>query len=97
MRSLVTSSLSASQVSVLNIDPKWNEEAQEQPAIRKLLAGDILLFCTDGLTSEVDPAVYLNLFGGTGEAPDSIAWACLGAALGAGGRDNVTVAAITVK
>ena len=100
MRSLVTSSLTATQGGVLNVDPKWNEDSDEQPAFRQLGPGDTLLFCSDGLTGEIDPTVYVGLLDGAEErsdSPDALAVFCAGAALQAGGRDNVTVTVVKVE
>ena len=48
MRSVVTSSLSASPKGHLRVDPKWNETLDQQPAFRDLLPGDC---CCSALTA----------------------------------------------
>jgi protein phosphatase len=55
MRAVVTSSLGASANNRLCVDPKWDEMAPLQSAFRNLLPDDRLLFCSDGLSSELEP------------------------------------------
>jgi protein phosphatase len=56
----------------------------------RLLDGDKLLLCTDGLTDMVDDAVIAQVLGG-GMSSSEMCGALVDLALGGGGRDNVTV------
>lgn len=56
-------------------------------------AGERFLLCTDGLTNEVDEDEIARLLV-DGDDPQAIADALVVAALGAGGRDNVTVVVV---
>jgi protein phosphatase len=55
--------------------------------------GDVIMLCTDGLTDLVDEEAIASLLGGN---PPHPACALVDAALNAGGRDNVTVATISL-
>ena len=75
----------------------WTRRAVA-PEVRVLALepGDVLLLCTDGLTRELPDAalgVLLRRGGSLAERGESL----LGAALGAGGRDNVTVLLLEVQ
>ncbi len=60
-----------------------------------VIAGDRLVICSDGLTTEVtDPLITATLL--SVEDPQEAARALVGAALDAGGRDNVTVVVVDV-
>lgn len=59
-----------------------------------LRAGDVLLLCSDGLSSEVGDDVIGELLGAAD--PAAAARALVDAALAAGGHDNVTVVVIAV-
>jgi serine/threonine protein phosphatase PrpC len=95
MRSVVTSSLGALRNNQLMVDPKWNEGSSTQPAFRALSRGDLLLFCSDGM-SEVTAADLVALVARYRSTPEALARACVAAAVEAGGKDNITVAAIAV-
>jgi protein phosphatase len=97
MRSVVTSSLSASPKGRLRVDPKWDKTADQQPAFRDLLPGDLLLFCSDGLSSEVPLEVLRSMTSDPEAEASVIVQALVGAALEAGGKDNVTVAVVRVN
>ena len=56
-----------------------------------------MLFCTDGLSSEVPLEVLRSLTNDTEAEAKCIAQALVGAALEAGGKDNVTVAVVRVN
>ncbi|RIJ77486.1 serine/threonine-protein phosphatase [Nakamurella silvestris] len=56
-------------------------------------AGDRLMMCSDGLTSEIDDVEIARLAGGEAE-PCTIAQNLVDAAVDAGGRDNVTVVVV---
>jgi PPM family protein phosphatase len=58
----------------------------------ELRSGDVLLLCTDGLMKHVSDAEIAELLGTTTSASEA-ASALIGAALEAGGSDNVTVVA----
>lgn len=96
MKSVVTSSIGASPLSRLHVDPKWAETAVEQPAFRQLQSGDLLLFCTDGLTSEVGVEELKEIIHDCDGSVDAMVRACVAAALQRGGSDNVTVAMFAV-
>jgi protein phosphatase len=59
----------------------------------KLLEGDLLLLCSDGLSNEVDPReiAFELLYG----EPDTAALRCLTIALDRGASDNVTVVVVS--
>jgi len=96
MRSVVTSSLGAGRSSRLNVDPKWRDAANEQPAVRSVSPRDVLLFCTDGLSCEVSLDGLTSLVAQHRSDPDALVRACLDAALAKGARDNITVAVVQV-
>ena len=83
---------------MLDVDPKWIDGADEQPAFRKIAAGDTLLLCSDGLNREIDPSDLVTIVyeSDPKHSPECIAWACAGAALQAGGQDNITVVVLTI-
>ena len=58
--------------------------------------GDLFLLCSDGLSRELpDPAIAL-LLGRYAPAPEACNGALIGAALSAGGRDNVTCITVAI-
>jgi protein phosphatase len=71
-----------------------NSEAEVWPVISELelRSGDTLLLCTDGLMKHVRDPEIAELLGAAGSARDAAA-GLVGAALQAGGSDNVTVVA----
>ena len=56
----------------------------------ELQTGDSVLFCSDGLSSEIDDNEIARLFAGV-EDPQAACERLVEAALSAGGRDNITV------
>jgi serine/threonine protein phosphatase PrpC len=59
----------------------------------ELKPGDSILLCSDGLSSELDDDEIARLFAGVAD-PQAACEMLVEAALGAGGRDNVTVIAL---
>lgn len=59
----------------------------------ELKQGDSVLLCSDGLSSEIDDDEIARLFAGVAD-PQAACEMLVEAALGAGGRDNVTVIAL---
>lgn len=59
------------------------------------LAGTRFLVCSDGLTRELTNSTIAVLLG-VGASPEDTARSLISAAVGAGGRDNVTVAVVDV-
>src|SRR5262249_53346702 len=59
----------------------------------ELKQGDSVLLCSDGLSSEIDDDEIARLFAGIAD-PQAACEMLVEAALGAGGRDNVTVIAL---
>jgi serine/threonine protein phosphatase PrpC len=72
-----------------------NHESEIWPAISslKLVAGDTLLLCTDGLTKHVADAQIAQLIAEAGSAKTACA-SLIEAALSGGGSDNVTVVVV---
>ena len=66
---------------------------QPDITIRMLEAGDALLLCSDGLTTEVDDATIAGLLAGSPD-PQTACDRLVEAALENGGSDNVTVVAL---
>ena len=61
-------------------------------AAQSVLAGDVFVLCTDGLTDALDDGRLLEM--AKGVSPDRLADVLTEAALDAGGEDNITVAVI---
>lgn len=59
-------------------------------------AGDRLMICSDGVTSELDADQIAELTAAAGSSPQHIAESLVSLALAAGGRDNVTVVVVDV-
>ena len=59
-----------------------------------MIAGDRLMICSDGLSGMIDDVRISDLLS-TGSVEEAV-WALVEAANGAGGHDNVTVAAVDV-
>ena len=60
----------------------------------RLLDGDRLMICSDGLSGMIDDELIANLLS-NGTVEESV-WALVEAANSAGGHDNITVAAVDV-
>ena len=60
----------------------------------RLIDGDRLMICSDGLSGMIDDGLISDLLS-TGSVEEAV-WALVEAANGAGGHDNVTVAAVDV-
>ncbi|WP_189213677.1 PP2C family protein-serine/threonine phosphatase [Actinokineospora fastidiosa] len=69
--------------------------ADAEPEIRVLpvVAGERFLLCSDGLTGELSDAEIAERLGAEDD-PQTLADALVGAAVAAGGRDNVTVVVV---
>ena len=61
----------------------------------RLIGGDRLMICSDGLSGMIDDARISDLLS-NGSVEEAV-WALVEAANGAGGHDNVTVAAVDVE
>lgn len=79
------------------VEPVWNPADTEQGACLDLQPGDLVLLCSDGLCGEISAEDLDRLVADHGQAPQALVEACIQAALGAGGRDNVTVIALRWK
>ena len=73
-----------------------NSRAMPESVSGQVEAGDVFLLCSDGLTGEVEDeqirSILLNARGAQ-EAADQL----VGAALAAGGRDNITAVVVIVN
>jgi serine/threonine protein phosphatase PrpC len=58
--------------------------------------GDRLMICSDGVTSELDADQIAELTSAVDTSPQQVAQSLVASALGAGGRDNVTVVVVDV-
>ncbi|MBI3926063.1 MAG: serine/threonine-protein phosphatase [Armatimonadetes bacterium] len=97
MRSRLTSSLGGSPPErKVTVEPRWKQGAQEQPAVRDLRPGDVVLLCSDGLSSEIEPETLDEVVRKHGKKPAQFVREAVKTALDAGGRDNVTVIALYV-
>jgi protein phosphatase len=95
-RSVVTSSLGDPR-GRLTVAPAWNYDGVEQPAFRDLQAGDVVLLCSDGLTSATVPAMLEYIVRGGGLDVELIAERCLQVALAMNVADNVSLVVIAVR
>jgi protein phosphatase len=94
-RSVVTSSLGDIR-GRLTVAPQWNYDGNEQPAFRDLEPGDVVLVCSDGLTSATVPAMIEYIVRGGGVDVEVIAERCLQVALAMNVADNVSLIVIAV-
>ena len=62
-----------------------------------LLAGDVLLLCTDGLSGELGPPAIQTLLAERGPDPAAAVDGLIEAAIRAGGRDNATAVVVRVE
>jgi protein phosphatase len=69
----------------VGLDPEVEADKQMMP----LMAGDLLLLCSDGLNSMVTDADITDLL--SSNVPEQVCAALIDVARGAGGHDNVTV------
>lgn len=93
MRSRLTSSLGGSppERKVL-VEPEWDDsKGEEQPCVRELRQGDVLVLCSDGLNGEIEPHELDQIVAANFENIKEMTQKLLNAALEAGGRDNVTI------
>jgi protein phosphatase len=73
-----------------------NDEAHCQTDTPELdiLPGDVFILCSDGLSNQVGDAFMYSVVKTLHEDPYLIAQALVGAALKAGGKDNITVVVV---
>jgi len=77
--------------------PKWQEGSGGQEAELTLAPGDVLLICTDGLNGVIGEDTLIGLMSRpNARSAREVADQLVGAALSAGGADNVTVAVVRV-
>ncbi len=96
MRSVVMSCLGGGKEKAkLSVDPKWNDN--NCPVLRKLLPGDVLVLCSDGLHGEISDSQLQSLVQTHKKTPADLTKACVNAALKQGGQDNISVVAIFVQ
>ena len=74
---------------LLNAIGGTDEAPRPEMSSMDLLAGDRLLFCSDGLHGAVDEARIAAILGAAGDAGVAVT-ALIAEALGNGGPDNVT-------
>jgi protein phosphatase len=62
----------------------------------ELVPGDLILLCSDGLTTMLDDGEILATAAAAGDGPEAVCRALVEAANSRGGHDNVTVVALAV-
>ena len=72
-------------------------DAQSESHIYNLNDGDIILLCSDGLTSMCRDTVIEQIMTATGHNPAQCCESLISSALEAGGYDNVTVVVCEYK
>ena len=81
----------------LDVAPKWREGSPTQEAELRLEPGDLILLCTDGLNGVLGEATLQETVRRHYDAPvEALVETLIEAAKGAGGADNVTIAAVRV-
>lgn len=93
MRSRLTSSLGGSPPErKILVEPEWDANIEgDQPCMRNFHQGDLLLLCSDGLNSEVEPGTIEELVREQHTDLRKLVTSLLNAALESGGRDNITI------
>lgn len=85
-RNLITQSLGAEQLENVEVDETK----------LKLMPGDKILLCSDGLSGELRDDELLAIVKKHGDAPEVLVQALVQAACDAGGNDNISVVAICI-
>lgn len=94
MSSVLTSCFGGGSKARLTIAPERDSETPSP--FLPVNHGDIFLLCSDGLSAEIEYSTLLELVKQHTE-PETLATACIDAALAEGGQDNITVIVVRVE
>lgn len=76
--------------------PPWLDDATAQDALLVLEPDDTLVVCSDGLSGQVPEETIAEILSVSGHSAPQMAVQLVGAALAAGGADNITVGVVKV-
>lgn len=78
------------------VPPEEGAMEGEVSSIGKLMKGDIVLLCSDGLTNMVDDEAIRATLKKVGGSPEAM-WRLLHKAVDNGGKDNITLILVSIK
>lgn len=78
------------------VAPRWVDDAPRQEAALALEPGDTLVFCSDGLSSQVPEGTIAGIVSARELSSPQMAARLVEAALAAGGADNITAGVVRI-